>query len=247
IAIDPNYALPHAGLAEAYFHAADVLFPPAEAMPKVGEEAQKALKIDPLLAEAHVSMGRYKAYYDWNWSEAEKEFRRAIELNPHFATAYHEYAVFLSWRGRTDEADRQMRRGLELDPVSVMINTDAGSMFYWRRQYDRAIDQFRKTIDLDPIFWGEHLYLGMVYTKIGAYADARAEFKKAKTLSEGSAVTLAAFGHLYAMSGKKSDALRVIGDLEQLSQTSYVSSYYLAIIYADLARMIRRSKRWIEP
>src|SRR4030095_569783 len=117
-----------------------------------------------------------------------------------------------------------------------MINTDAGLMFYWRRQYDQAINQFRKTIDLDPNFWGEHLYLGMAYDKKGAYADAQAEFQRAKTLSEGSAVTLAAFGHLYAMLGKKSDALKVLDDLKELSKNHYVSSYYLAIIYAGLGQ-----------
>ena len=231
---DPNYALPLAGLAEAYFHAADVLFPPAIAMPKSAGAAREALRIDPNLAEAHVAMGRYLAYYEWNWSEAEKEFRKAIELNPKLPTAYHEYGVFLGWRGRADEADAQMKKALELDPVSVMINTDYGQILYWRREPDQAIDQYLNAIKLDDTFWGSHLYLGIAYDQKHDYAKAEGELKKAYDNSGGIAVTVAAFGRLYAEQGKKAEAEKVLRQLEDMKKKSYVSSFYIAIIYAGL-------------
>lgn len=234
IALDDNYALPHAGLAEAYFHAADVQFSPSEAMARVKEEASKALKSDPLLAEAHVAIGRYLAYYDWNWSEAEKEFTRAIELNPKLPTAYHEYGVFLSWKGRADEADAQMKKALALDPVSVMINADYGNTLFWRRETDRAIDQYLSTINLDSIFWGTHLYLGISYAQKSDYAKAGDEFRKAYDNSGGIAVTVAAFGRFYAEQGKKTEAAKVLTQLEDMKKRSYVSSFYIASIYAGL-------------
>lgn len=234
IALDDNYALPHAGLAEAYFHAADVQFSPKEAMARVKEEASKALKSDPLLAEAHVAMGRYLAYYDWNWSEAEKEFTRAIDLNPKLPTAYHEYGVFLSWKGRADEADAQMKKALDLDPVSVMIRADYGNTLYWRRETDRAIDQYRSAINLDSTFWGTHLYLGICYAQKSDYAKAEDEFKKAYDNSGGIAVTVAAFGRFYAEQGKKAEAEKVLKQLDDMKKKSYVSSFYIASIYAGL-------------
>ena len=234
IALDDNYALPHAGLAEAYFHAADVQFSPSEAMARVKEEASKALRSNPLLAEAHVAMGRYLAYYDWNWSEAEKEFTRAIELNPNLPTAYHEYGVFLSWKGRADEADAKMKKAIELDPVSVMIYADYGNTLYWRRETDRAIDQYLNAISLDDGFWGTHLYLGISYAQKHDYARAENEFKKAHDNSGGIAVTVAAFGRLYAEQGKKAEAEKVLKQLEDMKKKVYVSSFYIAGIYAGL-------------
>lgn len=234
IALDDNYALPHAGLAEAYFHAADVQYSPADAMAKVKEEASKSLKSNPHLAEAHVAMGRYLAYYDWNWPEAEREFIRAIDLNPRLPMAYYEYGVFLGWRGRTDEADARMLKALEFDPVSVMINADYGQILFWRRETDRAIDQYRNTIHLDDTFWGTHLYLGISYAQKHDYAKAEDEFKKAYDNSGGIAVTVAAFGRLYAEQGKKAEAERVLKQLEDMKKKGYVSSFYIASIYAGL-------------
>ena len=244
IALDDNYALPHAGLAEAYFHAADVQFSPKEAMARVKEEASKALKSGPLLAEAHVAMGRYLAYYDWNWPEAEKEFIRAIELNPRLPMAYYEYGVFLGWRGRTDEADAQMLKALELDPASVMIRADYGQILFWRRETDRAIDQYLNTIHLDDAFWGTHLYLGISYAQKHEYTKAEGEFRKAYDNSGGSAVTVAAFGRLYAEQGKKAEAEKVLKQLDDMKKNSYVSSFYIASIYAGLGDNIQAIK-WL--
>jgi len=234
IASDRNYALPYAGLGEAYFHAADFLLAPAIAMPKAGEAAREALRIDPSLAEGHVAMGCYLAYYEWNWPEAEKEFRKAIELNPNLPTAYHEYGVFLGWKGRADEADAQMKKALELDPVSVMINTDYGMTLYCRREADRAIDQYLNAIKLDDTFVGSQLYLGLAYDQKHDYAKAEDELRKAYDNSGGIAVTVAAFGRLYADQGKKAEAEKVLKQLEDMKKKSYVSSYYIAFIYSGL-------------
>ncbi len=157
---DPNYALAFAGLADSY----DLLprygfLAPNEGYPEAKEAAIKALELDDTLAEAHASLGYAEVNYDWDWAGGEKEFKRAIELNPGYATAHHWYALYLAASGRLDEATSEIKRAQELDPLSLIINSNLGRILYFARKYDQAIEQFRKTIELDPNFADTHIRL----------------------------------------------------------------------------------------
>ena len=158
---DPTYALAYSGLADSYIALAVYgIAPPKEAFPKANEAALKALAIDETLAEAHASLGYIKADYDWDLSGGEKEFQRAIELNPSYAEAHRRYGLALRNTGRFDEAIAEHKRALELDPLSLLINRALGLSFYLARKYDQAIEQERKTLELDPNYVPAHRTLG---------------------------------------------------------------------------------------
>jgi serine/threonine-protein kinase len=183
---DPSYALAHAGLADSY-HLLALYFvlPPQEAYPKAKEAALTAVKLDDMLAEAHASLAYVTQNYEWDWSGAEGEFRRAIELNPNYATAHQWFAWHLMLRGRSEEAYAEMRRALELDPLSVAINADLGLYFYYTRQHERAEEQFLKTLEMDPGFKDLHLYLFQNYMERGMFEEAFAEAERAGVRSWG--------------------------------------------------------------
>jgi tetratricopeptide (TPR) repeat protein len=158
IAKDPNYAAAYAGLANSYaLMPGYTLAPAAEYMPKAREAAVRALQIDDNLPEAHVALALIPENYDWDWNTSEKQYRRAIELNPNYATAHQWYAEFLAWRGRFDEALRESESARRLDPLSLIIAMDRGAILYFSRQYDRAIEQFQSVREMDPSFAGVHL------------------------------------------------------------------------------------------
>jgi serine/threonine-protein kinase len=230
---DPLYALAYAGQADCYAMLTEYSSqPPKEIFPKVKAAAQKALDLDDSLSEAHTSLAA--AYeYEWNWTEAEKQYRRAIELNPNYATAHHWYAVFLGARLRHDEALREMRLALELDPISLIINTSMGRLLYGARQYDQAIGQLRKTLDLDPGFAEARFHLAMVYEQKRMYAEAMAEFQKAIDLFEDQTM-IVWIGREYALSGRREEAERVLARLKEMEREKYVSPYPVATVYAAL-------------
>ncbi|HEY7544170.1 MAG TPA: protein kinase [Blastocatellia bacterium] len=230
---DPLYALAYAGQADCYAMLTEYSSqPPKEIFPKVKAAAQKALEIDDSLAEAHTSLAA--AYeYEWNWTEAEKQYRRAIELNPNYATAHHWYAVFLGARLRHDEALREMRLALELDPLSLIINTSMGRLLYGARQYDQAVDQLRKTLELDQNFAEARFHIAMAYEQKRMYGEAIAEFQKAIELFHDQTM-IAWVGREYALSGKRSEAERVIKELNEMAREGYVSPYPMATVYAAL-------------
>ena len=202
---DPAYALAYSGLADCYglrgLREGDL--PPREAFVKAKESAKTALKIDNTLAEAHTSLAFALQYHDWNWSSAEEEYRRAIELNPNYANAHQWYGTYLSAMGRHDEALLEKRRSQDLDPLSLAINRSAGWSFYFARNYDKAIELYRKTLDLDPNFIQAHLWLGEAYVQKALYAEAVAELQIAVTLSGENHSVLAALARAYAVSGKE--------------------------------------------
>ena len=183
---DPSYALAHAGLADSY-HLLALYFvlPPQEAYPKAKEAALTAVKLDDRLAEAHASLAYVIQNSEWDWSGAEGGFRRAIELNPNYATAHQWFAWHLMLRGRSEEAYAEMRRALELDPLSVAINADLGLYFYYTRQHERAEEQFLKTLEMDPGFKDLHLYLFQNYMERGMFEEAFAEAERAGLRSWG--------------------------------------------------------------
>jgi TolB-like protein/DNA-binding winged helix-turn-helix (wHTH) protein/Flp pilus assembly protein TadD len=232
---DPSFALAYAGLADCYVVPA-IRIPPREAMPKAKAAAMRALELDETLAEAHASLGRVLASYDWDWKGAEKEYKRAIELNPRYAVAHQWYGGYLAVTGRSNEAVEERKRALELDPLSLIINAELGMAFYYAREYDQAIEQFKKTLELDQNFPPTRAFLLAAYEQKGMYNEAIAEFKKALPLRGISEVGFlrAGLGHIYAVSGKKTEARKLLAELKQLSEQGYVPAPGLALIHAGL-------------
>jgi tetratricopeptide (TPR) repeat protein len=177
---DPTYALAYAGLADGYIsQGTSGAAPPTEVYPRAKQAALKALEIDNTLAEAHASLGFVMALYDWNWSGAETELQRAIELNPNYATAHQWYGAVLWNTGRLQEAMASERRALELDPLSTIINRNVGDVFLFQKQYDQAIAQYRKTLELDPGFFSAINNLALAYAQNSMYPEAIAELESA--------------------------------------------------------------------
>ncbi len=232
---DPSFALAYAGLADSYVVPANRL-PPRVAMPKAKAAAIRALELDETLAESHASLGRVLAAYDWDWTSAEREYKRAIELNPRYAIAHQWYGGCLAVMGHSNEAIAERKRALELEPLSSIINFELGAAFYYVHDYDNAIEQFQKTLELDPNFPPVYQVLPAAYEQKGMYSEAIAQFKKAPSQKGGSEWSLskAGLGHVYAVTGKKSEARTVLDELTQASEQEYVPATSMALIYAGL-------------
>ncbi|HEY0080325.1 MAG TPA: protein kinase [Pyrinomonadaceae bacterium] len=247
IEIDPGYALAYAGLADSYALLSDYgAVPPREAMPNAETAALQALQMDNTLAEAHTSLAFVKMAYDWKWTEAEAEFKKAIELNPNYATAHQWYASFLVQMNRFDEALAEIRRAQELDPLSPIINANAGLYLYYNRQYEQALSHVRRTLELNPDFGVAHKYLGYIYLQQpGRTADATLEFRKALERGQDSPETQAALGYAYALEGKRAEALAILERLERPPDGRYVSPYFISIVYVGLGDD-ERAFQWLE-
>jgi serine/threonine protein kinase/tetratricopeptide (TPR) repeat protein len=231
---DPRYALAYAGQADAYALIADFnVLPAKEVMPKVKLAAAKALELDPALAEAHTSLA-WANFHDWDWAGAESEFKQAMELNPSYATAHSWYGEYLMALGRFDQAASEIKRARELDPLSPVTNLAPGLRLYYSRQYPQAVDQFKKTIAMDSLFVPAHLFLGRTYEQTARYPDAIAEFRKALELSEGDTNELAALGYAYAISHQEGEAGKVLQQLTERSQQTYVQPTWVAVIHIGL-------------
>jgi serine/threonine-protein kinase len=243
---DPSYALAYAGLADCYHVPANPL-PPREKMPLAKAAAIKALQLDDTLVEAHATLARVLFVYDWDWAGAEKEFKRAIELNPRYAPVHQWYGSFLSAIGQHQEADAEERRAQELDPLSLITNFEVALAFYFSRNYDQAIDQFKKTLELDPNFPPPHTYLPAAYEQQGRFEEAIVGFQRAITLTSGGDKTLAmaGLGHVYAASGRKGEARNVLSELRTLSEHSYVPAHDVALVYAGLGER-DKAFTWLE-
>ncbi|MEA2958693.1 MAG: eukaryotic-like serine/threonine-protein kinase, partial [Alphaproteobacteria bacterium] len=235
---DPNFALAYSGLADSYIlqgaQDAGGTLPPGDTLPKGKAAALKAIAIDSTLAEPHVSLAHIAYHYDRDWTTAEREFKRAIELNPNYVLAHQWYALFLAWAGRPDEAVTEARRARDLDPLSLPANMCFGWVLVINRQEDQGIEELRKTIDLDPNFMIAHHRLGLGYEQKGRYNEAIAEFQKVRELSSGKPIAITALAHANAASGKREEAQRGIAELQQLSKREYVSPAMTASIYAAL-------------
>jgi serine/threonine protein kinase/tetratricopeptide (TPR) repeat protein len=235
IEIDPNYALAYAGLADSYiilgFYG---VLSPNEVMPKAKAAANKALELDDTLAEAHISRSYAQAAYDWNWSVAERGYKKAIKLNTNYATAHHWYGEYLALVGRADEASAELARAHELDPLSLIIGVAVGWIHYLGRRYDDAIERFFKTLELDPNFFQARLCLGLAYIQKSMFEPAIAEFQKVLVILGRDPGTLAALGYAYGVSGKKSEARKLLDELKEQSAQRYIAPYRLAMICAGL-------------
>ncbi len=250
IAKDPNYALAYAGLADSYTILGNYnLLPPRETYPKAKEAASKALSIDPNLAEAHASLGFAIMNYDWDWVAAEKELKRAIEINPNYAIARSWHAFLLTVTGRFEEATRVRKKALELDPRSPVINADVGLTLYYSGKYDEAIRQFEKTLQIDPNFLIVNIAMAGAYEQKKVYDTAMA---KLTNLTAGLTlasirhpIPIAALGHVYALSGKKYDAQNMLDLLKEMSDNQYVAPYWMAVLYVGLGEK-EQALDWLE-
>ena len=232
---DQSYAQAYTGLADSYATLALLeLVPPAEAYPKAREAASKAIALDPLLAEAHTSLGLIRFQYDWDWRGAEDEFLQAIRSAPNYAPAHHFYADYLKAMGRFDEPISEIDRALELDPLNLAINTGVGHVLYLARQYDRAIDQYRKAVELDPRFMLTHIWFGRPYLEKGMFDLAISELETGVRLSGEGTLALAMLGHGLASAGREREAREILRRLLDRSKETYVPSYWVAVVYNGL-------------
>ena len=235
---DPNFALAYSGLSDTYnlLGAPDATgaLSAADAMTKAKAAALKALEIDDTLAEPHVSLAHVKYYYDSDFAGAEREYKRAIELNPKYPTGPQWYAVYLMSVGRFDEALAQIRHAQELDPLSLPINMTYGWVLLTARQTDQSIEQLRKTLEMDPNFVLTHHRLGLAYEQQGKYDEAIAEFKQVISLTSGKPLGVAALAHAYAMSGRRAEAKETLAKLQEQSKVRYVSPSSVAFVFAAL-------------
>jgi serine/threonine protein kinase/Tfp pilus assembly protein PilF len=219
---DPSYALAYVGIADSYITLVMWrVLPAKEAFPKAKQAAMKALEIDDSLGEAHNSLATVKYGFDWDWKEAEKEFKRAIELSPSYATAHQWYGEFLTFRGRFDEGLKEMRRAQELDPLSLIINAVGGLLFFLARDYDKGIDQCKKTLEMDPNFNPAHAYLYMNYAGKGMYEEALREAQKTDDQYF--------IASIYATMNKQEEARRLLASIvkqPQQSETEIASVYF---------------------
>ncbi|MDQ4122174.1 MAG: protein kinase [Acidobacteriota bacterium] len=244
IAIDAHYAPAYAGLADTYTVASFSFFTPAEALPKAKEAAKKALEIDDGLAEAHTSLAIIEMYYDQRWAEAEREFKRAIELNPGDANAHNWYGWFLGLMGRSDESMVELKLALTLDPLSSQINTAIGNLYYWMRNPDRAIEEYRKVLDLKPNFNIARCFLAEAYVQKGDFSAALIELQKAWSGAEDS-IILTLTGYTEAVAGNYGEAKRRLESLKSLSKIKYVPAFEMAIIYVGLGEK-EEAFKWLE-
>ena len=234
IAIDSNYALAYCGLADAYFRLSNVHLPPREVLPKAKEAALKAVEIDDNLAEAHSSLGLVKVYYDYEWSAAESEFRKALRLNPDLVLAHQRFGSYLSFMGRFEEAKRHYEAALELDPFSLQINMNLATTFYLRGEYERAIRDLKKTSELDPNYMPTLFVLGCTYIQQGRLAEAIEQFQLIYKLDEEAYLAMGFMGYAHALAGQRAEAETVLNVLQEISQRKYVSPYSLLVIHLAL-------------
>lgn len=243
---EPDYAFAYVGLADCYnllSYFSNV--PSAEYFPKAKEAALKAIALDETLGEAHNSLAYGTYQYYWDFGEGEREFKRAIELNPNYATARFWYAEFLMTQGRFDEAFREVNIALELDPVSLIINAFLGALYDSARQPEKAVEQLLKTLEMDPNFALAHYFLSLAYAHLNRFPEAIVEGKKAVEISGGSSSYMSSLGWIYAQAGKDEEAKKILEELQELSKKQYISPYLIALVYVGLKEN-DRAFEWLE-
>ncbi len=237
---DPGYALAYTGLADSYVLLGwNSYLPPTEVFPKGKAAAMTALQLDPDLAEAHTSLAALLWLHDWQWKEAQSEFKRSLELCPAYPTANHWYAEYMMTMGQQEEAIARMKDSQEIDPLSLIINVAVGWALYLTRQYDEAIEQLLRTVELDPNYCVTYWILGLAFRQTGCYELAITEGEKAVKLSGGSPLMRAALAHTLGVAGNKKEAILILDDLNKLATQKYVTPYFLAGIHIGLGESER--------
>jgi tetratricopeptide (TPR) repeat protein len=243
--IDGSYAASHAGIASYYailpFYSQSS---PADVLPRARAAARKSIELDGTLAEAHASLAYVYAYYEWDWTAAENEFRQAIALRPSFADAHFSYSRFLAAGGRIEEALAEIGRARELDPRSLLLKANTALLFYFWGRYDEALADLIKVRDEDPKFSVAQWGIGLVYEQKGKLSEAVAELEKAVSLSASLNVR-SSLGHAYGIAGKTEKAREILRLLEERSRTGYVPSYYFALVHAGLGEKTE-ALDWLE-
>ena len=234
--LDPNFALAYVGISQSYSMMPSYSYlSPKEAFPQAKAAAQKALEIDPSLADAHGALATTFAAYDWNWVEAEREFKRAIELNPNVADIHYRYGlIYLIPAGRMGEAIREIKRALELEPLSIAMNANLAGAYMYARQNDLALEQARKTFDLEPSHITARVWLANVYESLGMYNEAIALSEESLKNHLSDQYFLLYSGYAYAKTGRREKAEDAIKKLRDLEKTEPVDPYIFAMLYVGL-------------
>jgi class 3 adenylate cyclase/TolB-like protein/Tfp pilus assembly protein PilF len=240
IALDPQYALAYAGLADVFVQRGSWEvgeLPPGLAFPKANEFAQKAMQIDETLAEPHATMGHFYTHYEWNWPAAEREFQRAIELDPKNGNTRHWYSHLLIIRNRLDESLAQSDKYQELSPQDRTAHVHLAAHYRWAHEHDQALAQVHKTLTLFPDFHWAYWDLAWCHEQKGRFSDAIAASEKAVELSGTNTVMLTGLGYIYGRAGRSAEARKVLRELEERSQRGmYVNPFERAVIYAGLGQ-----------
>jgi serine/threonine protein kinase/Tfp pilus assembly protein PilF len=236
IELDPNFALAYAATAEVYNSMGknpDV--PPRDCIPLAKAAATRALEIDPLLPQAHSALADSLALYDWNWTESERHFKKALELDPNIAYTHIAYGLaYLTAMGKADEVVAELQRGVELEPLAMLNNSVLTSAYVYDRKYEKALVQARSTYDLDPNFGLARVWLGFALIANGKYDEAISAIGQASPDSAFGWMSTVVLAHAYAKQGKRAEAEQQISTLHDLAKTRYIRTYYLAAIYAAL-------------
>ena len=246
ITLDPDYALAYAVLAESHLWSAFWGFTnPRESLPKAKSAALRALRLDDRMAEAHSALGAVLGVCEFDWPGAEREFRRALELNPSSAVVRHYYGSwFLRTLGRVEEAAAEMRRACELDPLDPYYNTMVGYLLHITRQFEPAVAQFQHAIDLDPTFFFSYWMLSIPYALHGRFEEAIAAAEKANELAGGKAMTLGELGRVLGLAGRTAEARQLLAELEVRRRSSYVPAFSIAMIHRGLGDMEKGLEWW---
>ncbi|HSY90323.1 MAG TPA: tetratricopeptide repeat protein [Candidatus Binatus sp.] len=241
---DPNYAPAYVGLADCYEFNEPPTLPPESLAVKTKQMAKRALELDQSLGEAHATLGLISQNFDRDWGGAETEYRRAIELNPNYATAHQWYGEHLALRGRFDEGLEEMKIARDLDPLSLVIIKDMGEVYYAARKYDQAIGFYRKALDMDSHFILARRYLAMAYLQKREFSSAIAELETV-TQEEENPDTMAELAYAYAFSGRREEAERVLHDLKGISERRSTQAFDYALIYTGLGNN-DKAFEWLE-
>ena len=234
---DPDYARAYSGLADSYALSGDWeygILSPQDAFPKAKAAATKALALDDNLSEAHTSLAFIQDLYDWGWASAEKEYKRALALNPGYATAHHWYAWHLIVMGRNDEGIAELKKAESLDPLSLIISADLADALSIAHRYDESVQQSQQTIEMDPHFAVAHYQLGQALEQKHNHDEAIAEFRRAIELSGGNTTFESNLANAYAVSGRKEEAMKIVKDLESRQSQNSSTDASIALIYVGL-------------
>jgi len=242
---DVNYALAYTGLADCYALLPEYAGTPmSESLPQAKAYAERAIAIDSQLAEPHTTLG-FVNHRSWQWAESEREFKRAIELNPNYATAYHWYSILLKDLKRNDEAAAMIKRAHELDPLSGAIGCNISMIYQLQNNHEASVENSLKMIELDPNFGRAYEYLGLSYLKLGRKAEAVTTMEKAVELTKRQNVVLSELGYVYGATGKRAEAIAIIKELGDKYARKEAAGHEVAAVYAGLGEK-DKAFEWLE-